>query len=57
MSLPPDVTDYRPIVENAIAALAHNTSDARREVYARVRSIIMHHLPASDRATPWRDAG
>jgi hypothetical protein len=41
MSLPPDVTDYRPIVENAIAALAHNTPDARREVYARVRSIIV----------------
>jgi hypothetical protein len=47
MSLPPDVTDYRPIVENAIAALARNTPDARREVYARVRSIIMHHLQVS----------
>jgi hypothetical protein len=47
MSLPPDVTDYGPIVENAIAALAHNAPDARREVYARVRSIVMHHLRLS----------
>jgi hypothetical protein len=47
MSLPPDVTDYRPIVENAIAALAHNTPDARSDVYARVRSIIMRHLQLS----------
>jgi hypothetical protein len=47
MSVPPDVIDYQPIVENAIAALAGNTPDARREVYARVRSVIAHHLQLS----------
>ena len=47
MSLPPDVTDYGPIVENAVAALARNTPDARREVYARVKSIVTHHLRLS----------
>jgi hypothetical protein len=47
MSLPPYVTDYGPIVENAVAALARNTADTRREAYARVKSIVMHHLRLS----------
>jgi hypothetical protein len=47
MSVPPDVIDYLPIVENAVAALARNTPDARREVYARIRSVIAHHLQLS----------
>jgi hypothetical protein len=47
MSLPPDVTDYGPIVESAVAALPRNTPDARREVYARVKNIVMHHLRLS----------
>jgi hypothetical protein len=47
MSVPPDVNDYLPIVENAVAALARNTPDARREVYARVRHVIAHHLQLS----------
>jgi hypothetical protein len=47
MSLPPDAIDYQPIVESAVAALARNTPDARQEVYARVKDIVMHHLRQS----------
>ena len=36
--------DYRPIVDKAIAGLAINTPDARREVYAQAREIVKRHL-------------
>jgi len=36
--------DYRSIVENAIAGLADNTPDSRREIYVQARSIVRRHL-------------
>ena len=36
--------DYRSIVENAVAGLANNTPDARRDVYAQARGIVHRHL-------------
>ena len=36
--------DYRSIVENAVAGLADNTPDTRREVYAQARDIVKRHL-------------
>lgn len=36
--------DYRSIVENAVAGLARNTPDARREVYAQARATVNRHL-------------
>lgn len=36
--------DYRPIVADAVAALPHNTPDARREVYAKARATVTRHL-------------
>jgi tetratricopeptide (TPR) repeat protein len=36
--------DYRSIVANAVAALADNTPDARRDVYAEARGVVHRHL-------------
>ena len=36
--------DYRSIVENAIAGLAENTPDSRREVYVQARNVVRRHL-------------
>jgi Tfp pilus assembly protein PilF len=36
--------DYRSIVDNAVAGLANNTPDARREVYTQARGIVKRHL-------------
>ena len=36
--------DYRSIVENAVAGLANNTPDARRDVYAEARGVVHRHL-------------
>jgi tetratricopeptide (TPR) repeat protein len=36
--------DYRSIVENAVAGLANNTPDARRDVYAQARGVVHRHL-------------
>ena len=36
--------DYRPIVDKAVAGLARNTPDARREVYAQAREVVKRHL-------------
>src|SRR5271157_5778966 len=36
--------DYRSIVANAVAGLANNTPDARRDVYAEARGVVHRHL-------------
>ena len=36
--------DYRSIVANAVAGLANNTPDARRDVYAQARGVVHRHL-------------
>src|SRR6516164_2922200 len=36
--------DYRSIVANAVAGLADNTPDARRDVYAQARGVVHRHL-------------
>jgi len=36
--------DYRSIVANAVAGLANNTPDARRDVYAQARAVVHRHL-------------
>jgi tetratricopeptide (TPR) repeat protein len=36
--------DYRSIVENAVAGLANDTPDARRDVYAEARGVVHRHL-------------
>ena len=36
--------DYRSIVANAVAGLADNTPDARRDVYAEARGVVHRHL-------------
>jgi tetratricopeptide (TPR) repeat protein len=36
--------DYRSIVANAVAGLAKNTPDARRDVYAEARGVVHRHL-------------
>src|SRR5271168_3883554 len=36
--------DYRSIVGNAVAGLANNTPDARRDVYAEARGVVHRHL-------------
>ncbi len=36
--------DYRSIVANAVAGLASNTPDARRDVYAQARGVVHRHL-------------
>ena len=36
--------DYRSIVDNAVAGLADNTPDTRREVYAQARGVVNRHL-------------
>jgi hypothetical protein len=36
--------DYRSIVANAVAGLADNTPDARRDVYAQAREVVHRHL-------------
>jgi tetratricopeptide (TPR) repeat protein len=36
--------DYRSIVGNAVAGLADNTPDARRDVYAEARGVVHRHL-------------
>jgi tetratricopeptide (TPR) repeat protein len=36
--------DYRSIVDNAVAGLARNTPDARREVYTQARETVKRHL-------------
>ena len=36
--------DYKPIVEGAVTGLAHNTPDARREVYAQAKAVVRRHL-------------
>jgi tetratricopeptide (TPR) repeat protein len=36
--------DYRSIVDSAVAGLARNTPDARREVYAQARGVVKRHL-------------
>jgi tetratricopeptide (TPR) repeat protein len=36
--------DYRTIVANAVAGLAKNTPDARRDVYAEARAVVHRHL-------------
>src|SRR6516162_8610673 len=36
--------DYSSIVGNAVAGLANNTPDARRDVYAQARAVVHRHL-------------
>src|ERR1700674_1832519 len=36
--------DYRSSVANAVAGLANNTPDARRDVYAQARGVVHRHL-------------
>lgn len=45
-------TDYRVVVENAVAALASNTPDTRREAYERIRRIVARHLEQSGLSGP-----
>jgi hypothetical protein len=45
-------TDYRVVVENAVAALAPNTPDTRREAYERIRRIVARHLEQSGLSSP-----
>ena len=44
--------DYRSIVANAVAGLADNTPDARRDVYAQARGVVHRHLRLMRLAEP-----
>src|ERR1700730_7438660 len=45
-------TDYRAVVENAVAGLEPNTPDTRREAYERIRRIVARHLEQSGLSGP-----
>src|SRR5437660_744885 len=36
--------DYEAIIEDAVAGLVGNTSDQRRKIYARARSVVLRRL-------------
>jgi hypothetical protein len=44
---PATPTHFQTVVQDAIARLDHNTPEARRDAYARVREVVFRHLDLS----------
>jgi hypothetical protein len=45
----PAMADYYPVLARAVSRLANNTVQARRELYAHARTIIVEQFPGRDR--------